>query len=315
MKYKGYKPAAIYVTDDNALLFARDHLSRIFPGTPVFFSGVNDYGVRNSLDPAFFTGICITIIMFVSCSVVPITGRRQISLIPSSEMLSLSVQQYSEFLQSNKVVPASDKRTVMVKTVGRNIQNAVELYHKQQNLSLSGYNWEFNLVDSKEVNAWCMPGGKVVVYTGILPITNNEIGLAVGIAHEISQAIAGHGEERMSQELIAQFGSVALSDVLSKKPEETKQLWMNVFGVGVQYGALLPFSRLQESEADHLGLIFMAMAGYDPNEALIFWQRMAQQNQGQAPPEFMSTHPSDETRINKIRSELPEALRYYKKQK
>jgi predicted Zn-dependent protease len=258
-----------------------------------------------------FIVTCFTIMMFDSCSVVPITGRKQISLIPSSEMFSLSQQQYSDFLKTNKVVPANDKQTVMVKRVGINIQSAVEKYYRQKNLSLSGYKWEFNLVENKEVNAWCMPGGKVVVYTGILPVTQNESGLAVVLAHEISHAIAGHGEERMSQELIAQFGSAALSEALSKKPEETKQLWMSVFGVGVQYGALLPFSRLQESEADHLGLIFMAMAGYNPNEALTFWQRMAKQSQGQAPPEFLSTHPSDETRIARIRDELPEALKYY----
>jgi predicted Zn-dependent protease len=251
--------------------------------------------------------------LFYSCSIVPVTGRQQLSLISSSEMLSMGGKQYNDFLQSNKVVPTNDRRTVMVKTVGKNIQTAVEKYFRQNNLSLSGYKWEFNLVDSKEVNAWCMPGGKVVVYTGLLPITIDNNGLAVVMAHEISHAISGHGEERMSQELLAQFGGAALSEALSKKPQETKQLWMNVFGVGVQYGALLPFNRVQESEADHLGLIFMAMAGYDPNGALIFWQCMAQQNQGQAPPEFMSTHPSDQTRINKIREELPEALRYYKK--
>ena len=260
-------------------------------------------------------GICSIGILFDSCSIVPITGRRQLSLVSSAEMLSLGVQQYSDFLKSNKVVASNDRRTVMVRTVGGNIQSAVEKYFRQNNLSLSGYKWEFNLVDSKDVNAWCMPGGKVVVYTGILPVTQTETGLAVVMAHEISHAVSGHGEERMSQELLAQFGGAALSDALSSKPQETKQLWMNVFGVGVQYGALLPFSRVQEKEADHLGLIFMAMAGYDPNGALLFWQRMAQQNQGQATPEFMSTHPSDETRIAKIRDELPEAMKYYKKQK
>ncbi len=264
---------------------------------------------------AVIIGMCITSIMLDSCSIVPITGRRQLTLISSSEMLSMSEQQYSDFLKSNKVVATNDKRTVMVKTVGRNIQIAVEEYYRQQNLSLRGYNWEFNLIDSKDVNAWCMPGGKVVVYTGILPITITDTGLAVVVAHEIAHAVAGHGEERMTQQLLAQFGSAALSEVLSKKPEETKLLWMNVFGVGAQFGALLPFSRLHENEADRIGLIFMAMAGYDPNEALIFWQRMTQQNQGQALPEFMSTHPSDETRIAKIRKELPEALQYYKKSK
>jgi predicted Zn-dependent protease len=177
---------------------------------------------------------------------------------------------------------------------------------------LSNYSWEFNLVQNAEKNAWCMPGGKVVVYTGILPVTSNEAGLSVVLAHEISHAVAGHGDERMSQGLLAQLGGLALSQALSQKPQQTQQLWMTVFGVGVQYGALLPYSRLQESEADHLGLIFMSMAGYNPNEALMFWQRMAQQNNGQAPPEFMSTHPSDASRIAKIKEELPEAMRYYK---
>jgi len=227
----------------------------------------------------------------------------------------MGTQQYNEFLKSNKVVPAGDSRTAMVKNVGRNTQSAVEQYFRQNNLSLSGYSWEFNLVDDKEANAWCMPGGRVVVYTGMLPITKNEVGLAVVMGHEIAHAVAEHGDERMSQGLLAQLGGAALSQALSEKPQETQQLWMTVFGVGVEYGALLPFSRVQESEADHLGLIFMAMAGYDPNQALTFWQRMAQQNNGQAPPEFMSTHPSDESRIATIREELPEALGYYKKSK
>ena len=251
--------------------------------------------------------------LFSACSTVPVTGRRQLSLISSSEMLLMGTQQYNDFLKSNKVVAAGDSRTAMVKKVGKNTQSAVEQYFRQNNLSLSGYSWEFNLIDDKEANAWCMPGGKVVVYTGLLPLTSNEVGLAVVMGHEIAHAVAGHGDERMSQELLAQLGGAALSQALSQKPQETQQLWMSVFGVGVQYGALLPFSREQESEADHLGLIFMAMAGYDPNGALSFWQRMTKQNQGQAPPEFMSTHPSDESRIAKIREELPEALRYYKK--
>jgi predicted Zn-dependent protease len=260
-------------------------------------------------------GICIPAALFNSCSTVPLTGRQQLNLIPGSEMLSMSGQQYNDFLKANKVIPANDRQSVAVKAVGKRIQSAVEQYAAQNGVSLSGYNWEFNLVDSKEKNAWCMPGGKVVVYSGILPLTANDVGLAVVLGHEIAHAVAGHGAERMSQGLLAQLGSTALSQALSEKPAETQQIWMTAFGVGVQYGALLPFSRVQESEADHLGLIFMAMAGYDPNEALNFWQRMAQSNQGQAPPEFMSTHPSDESRIAKIREELPEALRYYKKGK
>ena len=262
------------------------------------------------------TGILIAdCFLFAACSTVPVTGRQQLSLVSSSEMLSVSSQQYDDFLKGNKVVSAGDSRTAMVRNVGKNIQAAVEQYFHQNNLSLSGYSWEFNLVDNKEANAWCMPGGKVVVYTGILPLTSNEVGLGVVMGHEIAHAVAGHGEERMSQELLAQLGGAALSQALSQKPQETQQLWMSVFGAGVQYGALLPFSRVQESEADHLGLIFMAMAGFDPNEALGFWQRMAQQNKGQAPPEFMSTHPSDDSRIAKIREELPEAMKYYKKSK
>lgn len=251
--------------------------------------------------------------LFTSCSTVPVTGRQQLSLVSSSEMNAMANQQYDEFLKSNTVVPAGDTRAAMVKKVGGNIQSAVEQYFRRNNLSLSGYNWEFNLIENKEVNAWCMPGGKVAVYTGILPVTSNEVGLAVVMGHEVAHAVAAHGDERMSQGLLAQLGGAALSQALSEKPRETQQLWMTVFGVGVQYGALLPFSRVQETEADHLGLIFMAIAGYDPNEALSFWQRMAQQNKGQGPPEFMSTHPSNESRIARIREELPEALRYYKK--
>ena len=157
-----------------------------------------------------------------------------------------------------------------------------------------------------------MPGGKVVAYTGILPITRDEQGLAVVLGHEIAHAIAEHGSERMSQGLLADLGGVALSEALKTKPEETRQLWMTAFGVGAQYGALLPFSRLQESEADRLGLIFMALAGYDPNGAVGFWERMASAKPGAAPPQFLSTHPSDATRIQAIRKDLPEAMRYYK---
>ncbi len=255
--------------------------------------------------------------LFPSCSSVPVTGRRQLNLIPGGTMLSLSSQEYGDFLKGNKVVSGDDKQTQLVKKVGLKIQHAVEAYFQQNNLSdqLAGYNWEFNLVESKDVNAWCMPGGKVVVYTGILPVTQTEAGLAVVLGHEIAHAVAQHGNERMSQGLLAQFGGMALSQVLAEKPEETKQLYMTAFGLGAQFGVLLPFSRTQESEADHLGLIFMAMAGYDPNEAVTFWQRMAAQKKGEAPPEFMSTHPADETRIADIKQELQVAMKYYHKPK
>ncbi len=247
------------------------------------------------------------------CSTVPLTGRSQLSLVSSAEMQSMSYQQYGEFLKANK--ESTDKKAAeMVLRVGTRIQKAVETYFAQNNLSsrLEGYKWEYHLIESKDVNAWCMPGGKVVVYTGILPVTQDENGLAVVLGHEISHAVAEHGSERMSQQLVVQLGGVALSTALQNKSAETQTIWSSVFGLGAQYGALLPFSRLHESEADHLGLIFMAMAGYDPNGALTFWQRMAQNKGGQAPPQFLSTHPSDENRIAKIKEELPEAMKYYR---
>jgi predicted Zn-dependent protease len=253
-------------------------------------------------------------IFLISCSSVPITGRKQLNLIPSSTMLSMSSTQYNDFLKSNKL--SNDQQEVeMVNRVGTKIQHAVEKYFAEKNMSdqLSGYNWEFHLVVDSEANAWCMPGGKVVVYTGILPITQDENGLAVVLGHEISHAVAKHGDERMSQSLLTQLGGVALSEAIKDKPQLTQQLWMTAFGVGAQYGVLLPFSRTQESEADHLGLIFMAMADYDPHGALTFWERMEQANKGQSVPEFLSDHPADQTRIDDIKKEMPEAMEYYNK--
>ena len=248
------------------------------------------------------------------CATVPITGRSQLSLIPASEINAMSFAQYGEFLQQNKL--SSNKSDVdMVKRVGVNIQHAVETYFAQKNLSkeLEGYAWEFNLVESPDVNAWCMPGGKVVVYTGILPITKDETGLAVVMGHEIAHAIAQHGGERMSHGLLQQLGGVALSVALKNEPEMTQNLFMTAYGVGTTIGVMLPFSRTHESEADHLGLIFMAMAGYNPNAAVDFWTRMSQNKGGAAPPEWLSTHPSDQTRIADIKKLLPEAMQYYKK--
>ncbi len=255
----------------------------------------------------------ITAFSVLSCSTVPLTGRSQLNLIPSSEILSLSSQQYDQFLTENKV--SSDAaHAALVKKVGTNIEHAVEKYLAQNNLSsrLDGYKWEFNLVQDDQVNAWCMPGGKVVVYTGILPVTKNEIGLSVVLGHEIAHAIAEHGNERMSQSLIQQLGGVALSAALKDKPQLTQDLFLTAYGVGSTIG-VLAYSRTQESEADHLGLIFMAMAGYNPGEAVDFWQRMAEMNKGDKPPEFLSTHPSDQTRIDDIKNWLPEAMKYYKK--
>ena len=260
----------------------------------------------------FIILILSTVILY-SCSTVPITGRKQFNMIPASEVLAMSDQQYDAFLKEHKL--SKNKKAVeQVKKTGTNIEHAVTKYLTGHNMAhlLQGYDWEFNLVEDKQANAWCMPGGKVVVYTGILPITKNESGLAVVLSHEIAHAIAEHGSERMSQALIQQLGGVALSVALQNKPEETQALWLTAYGVSTQLGLILPFSRLQESEADHLGLIFMAMAGYDPHEAIKFWENMEKMNKNQKPPEFLSTHPSDQTRVENIKKWLPEAMKYYK---
>jgi predicted Zn-dependent protease len=247
-----------------------------------------------------------------SCSTVPITGRKSLNIIPAATINSMSFEQYDDFIKNNKISNDAAK-TAMVKKVGGKIQTAVEKYFADKNMSnqLKDYQWEFNLVEDSSINAWCMPGGKVVVYTGILPVTKDETGLAVVLGHEIAHAVANHGNERMSQGLLVQFGGMALSKALEEKPEETQQLFMTAFGIGANVGVLLPYSRLHEAEADHLGLIFMAMAGYDPRLAVDFWERMAKMSQG-APPEFLSTHPSDETRIKKLKELLPEAMTYYR---
>jgi predicted Zn-dependent protease len=258
--------------------------------------------------------LSISLFLF-SCQTVPITGRQQLSLIPSEEILSVSFQSYSEYLSKNTIITDTEDAR-MVKRVGLRIQNAVEQYFSEHNMrnQLQGYKWEFNLIADKSINAWCMPGGKVAVYTGILPIAKNETGIAVVMGHEISHAVAKHGDERMSQGLITQMGGMLLAEALSQKPEETANLYMAAYGIGAQVGVLLPYSRLHESEADRLGLIFMAMAGYDPREAVDFWQRMSKEKQGTSPPEFLSTHPADATRIRNIEQLIPEALTYYRKQ-
>jgi predicted Zn-dependent protease len=264
----------------------------------------------------FIIPFLVILALVLSCSTVPVTGRTQLHLIPDSTLFPMSFQQYDEFLKSNKLSTNQDQAQT-VRQVGARIQRAVEEFFAEKGTSdkLQDYAWEFNLVENDQVNAFCMPGGKVVVYTGILPIAGNEAGLAVVMGHEIAHAIAGHGSERMSQGLAVEMGGVALSTALSSKPAQTQQLWMTAFGVGAQYGVMLPYSRLHESEADHLGLIFMAMAGYDPHNAVGFWQRMAEAKEGQAPPEFMSTHPADATRIRKINELIPEVMPYYEKSK
>jgi len=265
--------------------------------------------------------ICLALIVIItlstlSCTTVPVTGRRQLNLIPAQTMLSMSYQQYSQFVQSNKL-STDQAATKRVKDVGLRIQQAVERYFAENGMGykMREYDWEFNLIESEDVNAWCMPGGKVVIYTGILPYTQNEDGLGVVMGHEIAHAVAAHGNERMSQMLAVQFGGIALAVALSQKPKETQNLWMAAFGLGAQVGLLLPYSRLHEYEADRLGLTFVAMAGYDPDEAVRFWERMSQKNKGGKPPEFISTHPSDYKRIANIKSLIPKVMPYYNEAK
>jgi predicted Zn-dependent protease len=249
-----------------------------------------------------------------ACTVVPLTGRKQLNLMPESEMISMSLTSYSDFMKTNAV--STDQANIdIVKTVGSDIAGAVTKYFADNNLAsrLEGYKWEFNLVKNDSTpNAWCMPGGKVVVYTGILKYTQDKNGLAVVLSHEIAHAVARHGNERMSQELLTQMGGIALSEALKQKPAQTQSIFNGAYGLGTQMGVLLPFSREHELEADKLGLIFMAIAGYDPQTAIPFWERMSKMG-GTKPPEFMSTHPSDATRIAKIKEALPGILPYYKK--
>jgi predicted Zn-dependent protease len=250
----------------------------------------------------------------VSCvEKVPITGRKQVSLVQESELVSMSLTEYQKFLSEHKPLPASDPRQQLVQKVGVRIQNAVVQFMGDKGLSkrIEGYKWEFNTVEDPAVNAWCMPGGKVVVYTGLLPVTMDESSLAIVMGHEIAHAIARHGNERMSQGLIVQLGGLALALAVSQKPEATQNIFLQSYGITSTLG-ILKYSRTHESEADKMGLVFAAIAGYDPNVAVNFWERMAAQG-GEQPIELLSTHPSDETRIADIKKFLPEAMKYYKK--
>ncbi|MFY9309564.1 MAG: M48 family metallopeptidase [Bacteroidia bacterium] len=260
----------------------------------------------------FFKVVIISVL--VSCQKVPITGRRQVNLVPESELISMSLTSYRDFLTKNPPLPATDPNVALVKQVGAKIAKAVEDFMREKKLSqrIKGYKWEFNYVNNNAINAWCMPGGKVVVYSGLLPVTQTEAALACVMGHEVAHAVARHGNERMSQGLLVQAGGLALQVALAEKPQMTQDLFYQSYGISSQLG-MLKYSRVHESEADKMGLIFMAMAGYDPNEAIAFWQRMSKAGGGGAPLELLSTHPSDETRIADIRKFLPQAMKYYRK--
>jgi predicted Zn-dependent protease len=250
-----------------------------------------------------------------SCARNPITGRKQLSLVSESQVQGMALTEYKKFLTTNPVAPATDGNAVMVKRVGRRIADAITKYYSEHGAAdvLSGYNWEFNLVESKEVNAWCMPGGKVVVYTGLLPVTQSETALAIVLGHEITHAVAGHGREKMSNQLLAQ-GVQIVGDVALGSDPTTVNIFNQVYAPTAQVGVLLPYSRKYEYEADHYGLIFAAMAGYDPREAIPFWKRMASLG-GEKPPVLLSDHPADEDRIAKLEALMPEAMTYYNQSK
>jgi len=259
----------------------------------------------------------ISLLLFVlilfACKKVPLTDRRQLNAIPNSELNSSSFSSYDQVLKESKL-SSNSEQVAMVREVGERIKKAVERHLKEKNMSdaTAGFKWEFNLIAENVVNAWCMPGGKVAFYEGILPVCQDEAGIAVVMGHEIAHAVAKHGGERMTQSLAQQLGGVALSVALQQQPEKAQALAMTAYTGVSTVGAMLPFSRLHESEADEMGLTFMALAGYDPAEAPEFWKRMKAKSGG-APPEFLSTHPSSETRISDLKKQLSEAKKYYAK--
>jgi predicted Zn-dependent protease len=263
----------------------------------------------------FFAGVLLLSFIMSSCKTVPVTGRKQLNLVPNSLIQAMAFTQYDSVVKASPTLTQYDERAQMVTRVGTRIQLAVETYMKENNMDkdLKNFKWEFNTIDQNVINAWCMPGGKVVVYTGLLPVTQNETALAVVMGHEIAHAIARHGNERMSEALLINLGGMVLEEALKEKKQQTQTLFLSLYVIGSNLALALPNSRMQESEADKLGLIFAAMAGYDPAEAVPFWQRMAAQNKAKT-PEFLSTHPSDATRVKRLSALIPEIKQKYYKQ-
>lgn len=258
------------------------------------------------------TILILTGLFVYACATVPITGRRQLAMVSNQEILPLADKQYEQVLDTSKL-STNQQYVRMVKTVGSKIQKAVEQFmaEKGQSEELAGFEWEFNVIEAPNTaNAWCMPGGKVAFYTGIMPICKDEAGVAVVMGHEVAHAIANHGRERMSQGLLANGLLGTVSGAMGQNPSLTQEVFMQAIGMGAQIG-MLSFSRQHESEADRIGLIFMAIAGYDPHEAPKFWERMTQAGGGAEPPQWLSTHPSHATRINDLNKAMPEAMKYY----
>ena len=243
--------------------------------------------------------------MLCSCGSVPVTGRQQLLLVSDQEVLASSLTQYNDYMKS---APRSTQKTqsAMVTRVGQKIATATERYLKENGLEaeLKNFSWEFTLVKDEQINAFCMPGGKIVVYEGLMTVVGSDDELAVVIGHEVAHAVAKHSNERMSQQILAQYGAQILNQSLSQKSSAVQQIASSVYGLGAQYGVMLPFSRKHEYEADYMGLIFMRMAGYNPDVAVNFWEKMSS-GSTQKVPELLSTHPSDANRIQKIKESLP----------
>ncbi|WP_397446829.1 M48 family metallopeptidase [Polaribacter sp. R77954] len=254
--------------------------------------------------------LLIVAFLFVECSTVPITGRKRINLVSDAQVLPASFTQYSNFLEENKL-STNREMTNQIKNVGKNISAAVDRFMRANNMveEANAYKWEFNLIEDKTVNAWCMPGGKVVFYTGIMPICANEDGVAAVMGHEIAHAFAKHGQERMTNSYGQQIGGLLVALGTSNKSAESQQIWNTAYGVGSGLG-MLKFSRTHEQEADRLGLVFMIMAGYDGTEAAEVWVRMSEKSGGSSTPEILSTHPSNASRIQDLRTYLPTARKY-----
>lgn len=251
--------------------------------------------------------LCSVAAMILSCATNPFTGKKTMAFVPDSSLFASSFQQYSEFLKENKVVTGTSDAQ-MVQRVGGKIRKAAEQWLSANGYSnyLEDYKWEYKLVQDDAVNAWCMPGGKIVVYTGLVKVAKSEAGLATVMGHEVAHALANHGQQRMSASLIQQLGAVGVTVGTGNSSTQTKEMAMMAYGAGSNVLGMMPFSRKHESEADRIGLILMAIAGYNPSEALSFWQRMSAKG-GSSVPELLSTHPSDQTRISNIQKLIPEA--------
>ena len=256
--------------------------------------------------------IIITLAIFLilsACSTVPITGRQRVNIVDDSQVLASSFAQYEGFLKENKV-SANVDLTNELNLVGKRISKAVDKFMRANGMTdeANSYRWEFNLIEDNTINAWCLPGGKVVFYTGILPICENIDGIAAVMGHEIAHAFAKHGQERMTTAYGQQLGAIAVALGTSNEDPKTQEMWNTIYGLGSQVGVVLPYSRIHETEADKLGMVFMIMAGYNPEEAINVWIRMSQKANNASVPEFFSTHPSNQTRIDNLKAYMPNAI-------